>query len=101
LALTIGGGSARPGGGCGGGHKSQISLPSHLKYTKTAKNGRFRHILAYKLPNTPIFAQKYLTRYTQKTFFEEYINFKNHYLAIAELYLLKVLDVIYAPSRPD
>jgi hypothetical protein len=27
------------------------------------------------------FAQKYLTRYTQETFFEEYINFKTHYLS--------------------
>jgi hypothetical protein len=36
-APTIGGGSARFGGGGGGGHTSQISLPSHPKYTKMAK----------------------------------------------------------------
>ncbi len=40
--LTFGGGSARSGGGGGEGHRSQISLPSRLKYTKTAKNGQFR-----------------------------------------------------------
>jgi hypothetical protein len=44
--------------------------------TKTAKNSSFAHFLAYKLPKTQFFAQKYLTRYTPKTFFEEYINFK-------------------------
>ncbi len=36
----------------------------------------FEHVLAYKSPKTPFFAQKYLTRYTQEMFFEEYINFK-------------------------
>jgi hypothetical protein len=35
-ALTIGGGSAWPGGGGGGSQKSQISLPSRSKCTKTA-----------------------------------------------------------------
>jgi hypothetical protein len=74
-APTIGGGSARPGGGGGGCHKSQISLPSCPKYPKTAMGG-FTHCLAYKSPKTPFFAQKYFTRYTQETFFEENINFK-------------------------
>jgi hypothetical protein len=41
-APTIGGGSARSRGGGGGDHRSQISLQSRPKYTKTAKNGRFR-----------------------------------------------------------
>ncbi len=36
-APTIGGGSARSRGGGVGGHRSQISLLSLLKYTKTAK----------------------------------------------------------------
>jgi hypothetical protein len=40
------------------------------------KMGGFAHVLAYKLPKTPFFPQKYLTRYTHKMFFEEYINFK-------------------------
>jgi hypothetical protein len=78
---TIGGGSARSRGGGGGGHRSQISLPSRPKYAKMAKNGRFPHILAYKLPKTPFFVHNYLTRYTQETFFEEYMNFEAHYLS--------------------
>jgi hypothetical protein len=36
-APTIGGGSARSGGRGRGGLRSQISLPSHPKYTKTVK----------------------------------------------------------------
>ncbi len=36
-APTISGGSAWPGDGGGESHKSQISLPSRPKYTKTAK----------------------------------------------------------------
>jgi hypothetical protein len=48
---------------------------------KRQKTGGFPHFLAYKLLKTPFFAQKYLTRYTTRTFFEEYINFKTfHYL---------------------
>jgi hypothetical protein len=38
--------------------------------------GGFAHVLAYKSPKTPFFAQKYLTRYTYEMFFEECINFK-------------------------
>jgi hypothetical protein len=54
---TMGGGSAWPGGGGGESHRSQISLPSHPKYTKMAKKtGGFFHFLAYKSPNTPFFA---------------------------------------------
>jgi hypothetical protein len=41
-APTIGGGSAWSGGGGREGLGSKISLPSRPKYTKTAKNGRFR-----------------------------------------------------------
>jgi hypothetical protein len=79
---TIGGGSAQSGDGDGGGHRSQISLPSWPKYTKTAKKtGGFAHVLAYKSPKTPFCTQKYLTRYTHETFFEEYMNFKTHYLS--------------------
>jgi hypothetical protein len=33
------------------------------------KTGGFAQVLAYKSPKTPFFAQKYLTRYTHKTFF--------------------------------
>jgi hypothetical protein len=105
IVPTIGGGSARSGIGGGGGHRSQISLPSRPKYTKTTKKkGGFGNVLAYKSPKTQFFAQKYLTRYTHKMFFEDYINFKIvHYLnpPIAELYLFKVSEVIYAPSCTD
>ncbi len=45
------------------------------------KTGGFAHVLAYKSPKTPFFALKYLTRYTHKTFFEEYTNFEGHYLS--------------------
>jgi hypothetical protein len=77
-ALTISGGSARPGGGGGQIHRSHIYLHSSTKLPKTAnKLGCFAHILAYKSPKTPLFALKYLTRYTHETFFEEYLNFKN------------------------
>jgi hypothetical protein len=52
---------------------------------KIAKNGEktggFAHVLAYKSPKMPFFAQKYLTRYTHETFFEEYTNFQAHYLS--------------------
>ncbi len=56
-APTTGGGSTRPGGGGGESHRSQISLPSYPKYTKTEnKTGGFTYFLAYKSPNTPFFA---------------------------------------------
>ncbi len=80
-APTIGGGVPGPGGGGRGGLRSQISLPSRPKYTKTAKKpGGFAHVLAYKSTKTPFFAQKYLTRYTHETFFDKYVNFQNHFL---------------------
>ncbi len=45
------------------------------------KTDGFAHVLAYKSPKTPFFAQKYLTRYTHETFLEEYTNFQAHYLS--------------------
>jgi hypothetical protein len=60
------GGVPRLGGGGRGGLRSQLSLPSRPKYTKT---GGFAHVLAYKSPKMPFFTQKYLTRYTHETFF--------------------------------
>ncbi len=69
---------------------------------KTAKKtGGFAQVLANNSPKTQFFAQKYLTRYTHETFFEEYMNSKLATLAIAELYLFKVSEVIYVPSRTD
>ncbi len=78
-ALTIGGGSAWPrGGGVRGSQKSnKPSKPPEI-YENGEKTGSFTHVLTYKSPKMPFFAQKYLTRYTQKTCFEEYINFKSH-----------------------
>jgi hypothetical protein len=43
--------------------------------------GGFAHVLAYKSPKMPFFAQKYLTRYTHETFFEKCVNFQNLYLS--------------------
>jgi hypothetical protein len=48
---------------------------------ENSKNGRFCARFGYKLPKTPFFAQKYLTRYTHETFLEEYMNFETHYLS--------------------
>jgi hypothetical protein len=45
------------------------------------KTGGFAHVLAYKSLKTPFFAQKYFTRYTHETFFEECTNFQAHYLS--------------------
>jgi hypothetical protein len=49
------------------------------------KTGGFAHVLAYKSPKTLFFAQKYLTRYTHETFFEEYTNFQAHFLSHCRL----------------
>ncbi len=46
------------------------------------KTDGFAHVLAYKLPKTPFFAQKYFKRYTHETFFQEYTNFQDHYLKV-------------------
>ncbi len=50
-------------------------------YENSEKTVGFVHVLAYKLPKRPFFAQKYLTRYTHEMFFEEYTNFETHYLS--------------------
>jgi hypothetical protein len=98
-ALTIGGGSAWPGGGGGEVIYTFIAVRNSQKCENM---GGFAHVLACKLPKTPFFTLKYLTRYTHETFFEEYINFKIfRNLAIVELYLFEVLEVIYAHSRTD
>ncbi len=49
-------------------------------YENCEKTGSFPNFLACKLPKTPFFAQKYLTRYTPEMFFEEYINFKHFFI---------------------
>jgi hypothetical protein len=50
-------------------------------YENGKKTGIFAHILSNNLPKTPFFAQKYLTRYTHETFFEENTIFEAHYLS--------------------
>jgi hypothetical protein len=45
-------------------------------HKNSKKTGGFAHFLACKSPKTPFFAQKYLTKYSSETFFEENINFK-------------------------
>ncbi len=80
-APTIDGGSAQSRGGGGGGHRSQRSCPAAQNIQKWQKTGSFAYVLAYKLPKTPFFAHKYLTRYTHEMFFEEYMNFETHYLS--------------------
>ncbi len=46
------------------------------------KTDGFAHVLAHKSPKTTFFAQKYLTRYTHETFFEEDMNFQSHNLSL-------------------
>jgi hypothetical protein len=51
------------------GVKGVKNAPCRPKCMKTAKKkGSFLNFLAYKLPKTPFFAQKYLTGYTPETF---------------------------------
>ncbi len=51
-------------------------------YKNGNKTGGFTDFLAHKSPKTPFFAEKYLTKYNHETFFEEYMNFKFHYLTL-------------------
>jgi hypothetical protein len=71
--LTIGGGSACPGDGGGGRQRSQISLPSCLKCTKTAPNLWFPAHIDLKIA-------------------------KKRYFLLKKIYSQ---DVMYTPSRPD
>jgi hypothetical protein len=61
-APTTGGGSARPGGGGGENYRSQISLQSRPKYTKTAKNGRFHELFSLKIAESAVFRFKVLNK---------------------------------------
>ncbi len=49
-------------------------------YENGEKTCSFAHYLAFKSLKMLISTQKYLTRYTPKKFFEEYINFKFFFL---------------------
>jgi hypothetical protein len=61
-ALTIGRGSAQSGGGGGGGHRSQIILPSHPKYTKTAKKRRLCARFGLLFAENAVFRSKVLKK---------------------------------------
>jgi hypothetical protein len=68
-ALTIGGGSARPGGGSGGSHRSQISLPSHPECMKTAQKRLFSPTYWFKNAVNTVFYLKVLNKmYSQDVF---------------------------------
>ncbi len=65
-----------------GGHRSQISLQNRPKCTKKAKKRAvLRTFWLINCQKCMFFTQKYLTRYTHETFFEEYMNFETHYLS--------------------
>jgi hypothetical protein len=61
-ALTTGVGSARPGGGGGESYRSQITLQSRPKYTKTANNGRFHELFSLKIAENAVFRFKVLNK---------------------------------------
>jgi hypothetical protein len=63
-------GSAWAGGGGGESKRRQIS-PLLAKIHKNGAEKRLFPALLVQSPKTPFFAQKYLIRYTPKTFFEE------------------------------
>ncbi len=62
------------------------------------ENGGFAHFLANYSPKTLFFAQKYLTRYTHETFFEEYTNFEAHYLSHCRVIPLQSLGSHICPQ---
>jgi hypothetical protein len=45
-------------------------------YKNDAKTSGLQHSMTLKIPKTPFFTKKYVTKYTPETFFEDYINFK-------------------------
>ncbi len=77
------------------------SKPPEIDKNSELTDG-FAHILAYKSPKTPFFAQKYLTRYTHETFFQEYTNFQAHFLTLVLtalfIYFISLQKVTYCLS---
>ncbi len=75
------------------------------KPPEIAENGEktddFAHILAYKSPKTPFSLKSTLQDILTRRFSRNTRIFKITTYAIAELYLFKVSEVIYAPSRTD
>ncbi len=84
------------------GVKGVKYTPMPLECMKTVKEtGGLAHFFAFNSPKIPFFAQKYLTRYTSKTFLRNKIFSKYLRHCGVILYLFKVSEVIYAPRRPD
>jgi hypothetical protein len=99
-APTIGGGSARP---WDGGGEVMYTFTAIRNSQKRQKTGGFAHILAYKSPKTPFFAQKYFTRYTySQDVFRGIHKFSSSLLKPLHTYTSsKFQKFIYAPSRTD
>jgi hypothetical protein len=74
-APTIRGGSALPGVGGGGSHRSQISLPSRPECTKRRKNSQFSAIIDFKNTENSVFYLKILLKIYSQEVFVEYINY--------------------------
>jgi hypothetical protein len=72
----LAGGVPRPGVLVEGVNGAKYAPMPPRMYKNDEKTGNFTHFLAYKLPKTLFFAQKYLTSYTPEMFLEEYINCK-------------------------
>jgi hypothetical protein len=77
----LAGGALAPGVVVEGAMEAEKAFKTTRNIQKRQKTGDFAHILAYKSPKTPFFAQKYLTKYTQKIFFEKSVNFQYHYIS--------------------
>jgi hypothetical protein len=77
-APTFGEGSARPKGGCGGSQRSQISLQSCPKYTKTAEKRPVSHTYFCKTPKTPLFTKIYLKNILPRRFLRNTLILKIH-----------------------
>jgi hypothetical protein len=100
-APTTGGGSARPRGGDGESHRSQISLGSHPKDMKIAKK--------QAVSRTFWLINHQKRRFSLKSNYQNFIlrrflrnkSILQIFTTIAELYLFKVSEVIYTPSSPD
>ncbi len=67
-ALTVGGGSAWPGGVGGGSQRSQISLPSRPECTKRSVS-RLHSLIDLKIAKNPVFYFEVLIKiYSEEVF---------------------------------
>jgi hypothetical protein len=98
----VAGESALPRGGGRGSHRSQISLPSCPECTKKAQKWRFPTLTDLKMLKMPFLLKSSYQNILLRCFLRN-ILFKKFFVTsgVVELYLFKVLEVIYAPSRPD